>query len=118
MAAAPSIVSRTWANREIAMPHDSLLKRIRVEYLENARLKLTLAQAQRLCGVEWTLCKTMFDGLVDEKFLRVKGPRFARERGAARRTGLRSLTIGEADRKPRASGRSSPGIVLVLFGVR
>jgi len=53
------------------MPHDMLLKRIRVEYLEMPGLNLTLAQAQRLCGVERILCKTAFDALVDEKFLRV-----------------------------------------------
>jgi len=51
------------------MPHDILLKRIRAEYLEMPGLRLTLEQAQRLCGVERTLCKAVLDQLVDAKFL-------------------------------------------------
>jgi len=54
------------------MPHNTLLKRIRAEYLEMPGLRLTLEQAQRLCGVERALCKTVLDALVDEKFLCVK----------------------------------------------
>lgn len=34
------------------MPHDTLLNRIRAEYLEMPGLCLKLEQAQRLCGVE------------------------------------------------------------------
>ena len=54
------------------MPHNSVLRRIRAEYLEMPGLRLTLEQAQRLCGVERTLCKAMFDALVEDKFLCVK----------------------------------------------
>ena len=54
------------------MPHDTILKRIRAEYLEMPGLRLTLEQAQRLCGVERTMCKAVLDGLVDVKFLCVK----------------------------------------------
>lgn len=54
------------------MPHTPLVTRIRGEYLEMPGLRLTLAQAQRLCGVERMLCKTVLDALVETKFLCVK----------------------------------------------
>jgi hypothetical protein len=54
------------------MPHNTLLTRLRAEYLEIPGLRLTFAQAQRLCGVERTLCKAVFDALVADKFLCVK----------------------------------------------
>ena len=54
------------------MPHTPLVARIRGEYLEMPGLRLTLEQAQRLCGVERTLCKTVLDALVEAKFLCVK----------------------------------------------
>jgi hypothetical protein len=53
------------------MPHNMLLSRVRAEYLEMPGLRLTLDQAQRLCGVERALCKKVFDALVAEKFLHV-----------------------------------------------
>jgi hypothetical protein len=53
------------------MLHTPLLTRIRGEYLEMPGLRLTLEQAQRLCGVERMLCKMVLDSLVDAKFLRV-----------------------------------------------
>lgn len=54
------------------MPHITLLTRLRAEYLEMPGLRLTLGQAQRLCGVERTLCKAVFEALVADKFLCVK----------------------------------------------
>ena len=54
------------------MPHNTLLTRLRAEYLEMPGMRLTLKQAQRLCGVERTLCKAVFDALVADKFLCVK----------------------------------------------
>jgi hypothetical protein len=51
------------------MLDNTLLKRIRAEYLEMPGLRLTLAQAQRLCGVNRADCKAVLDGLVDAKFL-------------------------------------------------
>ena len=54
------------------MPHNALLTRIRGEYLEMPGLRLTLEQAQRLCGIERMLCKTVLDALVEAKFLCVK----------------------------------------------
>ncbi len=72
------------------MPHNSLLKRMRAEYLEMPGLRLTLGQAQRLCGVERALCQAVLDRLVADKFLCVKAD------GAYSR-----LTDGEISR-PRA----------------
>jgi hypothetical protein len=55
------------------MPHDdTLLKRIRAEYLEMPGLRLKLEQAQRLCGVERALCQRVLGMLVDMNFLCVK----------------------------------------------
>ena len=51
------------------MPHSALLTRVRGEYLEMPGMRLTLEQAQRLCGVERTLCKMVLDALVEAKFL-------------------------------------------------
>lgn len=54
------------------MPDMLLRERIRSEYLEMPGLRLTLGQAQRLFGVERTMCKTVLDALVGEQFLCVK----------------------------------------------
>jgi hypothetical protein len=53
------------------MTHTTLLERIRSEYLEMPGLAVTFVQAQRLFGLEWTLCKMVFDALVDQQFLRL-----------------------------------------------
>jgi hypothetical protein len=61
------------------MPHNTLLTRLRAEYLEMPGLRLTLEQAQRLCGIERALCKATLDALVADKFLCVKsGGAYAR----------------------------------------
>ena len=61
------------------MPHTTLLTRIRGEYLEMPGLRLTFEQAQRLFGVDPTLCKKLLDALVEAKFLCVKpGGAYAR----------------------------------------
>jgi hypothetical protein len=57
---------------EVAMPDDTILKRIRTEYLEMPGLRLTREQAQRLWGVERALCQQVLDTLVDVKFLSLK----------------------------------------------
>jgi hypothetical protein len=51
------------------MPHHSLLKRIRAEYLEMPGMRLTVEQAQRLFGVERASCVTLLDALVADRFL-------------------------------------------------
>ena len=45
------------------------LERLRAEFLEMPGLRLTVAQTQRLCGVEPTMCQAILDTLVDVKFL-------------------------------------------------
>lgn len=54
------------------MPHHSLLKRIRAEYLEMPGLRLKVEQAQRLCGVDRATCQRVLDMLVEMKFLCVQ----------------------------------------------
>lgn len=54
------------------MPHTTLINRIRGEFLEMPGLRLTLAQAQRLCGVERALCQRVLGTLVETGFLCVK----------------------------------------------
>jgi hypothetical protein len=54
------------------VPHKVLIQRIRGEYLEMPGLRLTLKQAQRLCGVDPALCQRVLDILVEVKFLTVK----------------------------------------------
>ncbi len=51
------------------MLHARIIERIRGEYLEMPGLRLTVAQAERLCGVEQTLCRAVLDALVDAGFL-------------------------------------------------
>jgi hypothetical protein len=50
------------------MPH-ALLSRIRAEYLEMPGLRLTVPQAELLCGGEAPTCKEALDLLVEERFL-------------------------------------------------
>jgi hypothetical protein len=54
------------------MLKNDLLTRIRGEFLEMPGLRLTLEQAQRLCGVAPALCKTVLDSLVDANFLCIR----------------------------------------------
>jgi hypothetical protein len=54
------------------MSHNAMVNRIRAEFLEMPGLRLTLEQAQRLCGVERALCQRVLDTLVEMNFLCVK----------------------------------------------
>jgi hypothetical protein len=82
------------------MSHSALITRIQGEYLEMPGLRLTLEQAQRLCGVERMLCRTVLDALVEAKFLfrtpdgqyaRLTTGRHPHPAKADIRTGIRSL---------------------------
>lgn len=84
----------------IVLPHSALFTRIRGEYLEMPGLRLTLEQAQRLCGVERMLCRMVLDALVEAKFLsltpdghyaRLTTGRHPHPAKADIRTGIRSL---------------------------
>lgn len=48
---------------------DDVLQRIRGEYLEMPGLRLTVAQAQRLWGLDRSVCGALLAALVDAKFL-------------------------------------------------
>jgi hypothetical protein len=47
----------------------SLVQRVRGEYMEMPGLCLTLAQAQRLWGLEPHLCDALLQALIDDRFL-------------------------------------------------
>lgn len=48
---------------------DEVLQRIQGEYIEMPGLQLTVAQAQRLWGLERDVCNALLGALVDAKFL-------------------------------------------------
>ena len=45
------------------------VERLRAEFLEMPGLRLTIEQAQRLCGLDPDRCKALLDALVDANFL-------------------------------------------------
>ena len=49
--------------------HPSLLARIKGEYLESPGLRLTTPQAQRLWGLDDTVCRQALEELIDAHFL-------------------------------------------------
>ena len=55
----------------VAMTIESTLERLRAEYLEMPGLRLSVAQVERLCGVDCTVCQAVLDALVDARVLRV-----------------------------------------------
>jgi hypothetical protein len=48
------------------------MQRVRADYLEMPRLRLSAAQVGRLCNVEPTICLLLLDALVTERFLCLK----------------------------------------------
>jgi DNA-binding IclR family transcriptional regulator len=50
-------------------PPSDLIARIRGEFLEMPGLKLTVAQAQRLWGLDHATCQALLDVLVQHRFL-------------------------------------------------
>ena len=50
-------------------PPETLLARVRGEYVEMPGLRLTPAQAQRLWGLDQAACEALLGALVDAKFL-------------------------------------------------
>src|SRR6185369_16104228 len=48
---------------------DEMLRRVRGEFLEMPGLRLTEAQARRLCGLDEAACGALLCALVDAKFL-------------------------------------------------
>jgi hypothetical protein len=54
----------------VIMTVQSLVDRIRGEFHEMPGMQLTLAQAQRLFGLDSTACRNAIDALVEASFLR------------------------------------------------
>jgi len=54
----------------VIMKLPSLVERIRGEFREMPGLQLTLAQAQRLFGLDPAACRHVIDALVEASFLR------------------------------------------------
>ena len=46
-----------------------VLRRVKGEYIEMPGLRLTIAQAQRLWGLDRAVCDALFGALVEAKFL-------------------------------------------------
>ena len=61
-----------------------VLRRVKGEYLEMPGLRLTIAQAQRLWGLERDVCDALLGALVDAKFLaQTRDGAFVRRDGAS-----------------------------------
>ena len=87
------------------MPYDTILKRIHGEYIEMPGLRLTMAQAQRLCDVEPTLCQRVLGTLVETGFLCVdKNGTYARAADGSDRP------RPDPRRRPVATSRISGGL--------
>jgi hypothetical protein len=88
------------------MQDDALLSRIRAEYLEMPGMRLTFEQAQRLCGIEPTVCRWVLETLVAEKFLCVKSDgKYARvTNGEVARRRSAKILLGPEDRETRRRG--------------
>jgi len=53
----------------VQQPLDDVLRRVQGEFNEMPGLRVTLAQAQRLWGLDRVACDTLLGALVDAKFL-------------------------------------------------
>ena len=85
------------------LPYWQAFDRIRAEYLEMPGMRLTATQAQRLSGVEFSVCRLVLEDLVRAQFLYVgfdgSYSRTAEERPRSRvvRAGLKAPPV----RSPR-----------------
>jgi hypothetical protein len=55
-----------------SLPYRQAFERIRGEYREMPGMRLTLAQVERLSGVEISVCRLVLDDLVGTQFLSVR----------------------------------------------
>ncbi len=53
------------------LPTDTLIRRVRGEYLEMPGLRLTIPQAERLWALDEPTCESVLDSLVADGFLAV-----------------------------------------------
>lgn len=65
-----SFVETTVGNADRRDVTRQLAGRVRAEYAEMPGLSVTLAQAQRLWGVDELTCRRVFDALIERGFLR------------------------------------------------
>lgn len=80
-----------------------ILDRLRGEYLEMPGLRLTVEQAQRLCGIERATCQAVLDALVDAKFLCVKPNGTYARTSDGQHPKPRPIGVGIHDRAPFAA---------------
>jgi hypothetical protein len=70
---------------------DDVLQRIQGEYVEMPGLRLTAAQAQRLWGLDRSVCEQLLSALVNANFLsQTRDGAFVRTDGSTQRTAPRS----------------------------
>jgi len=62
----------TKTEKGIVRTLDTVIERLRAEFMEMPGLRLTSKQVQRLCGVEPRVCDVVLSALVDEEFLCAK----------------------------------------------
>jgi hypothetical protein len=62
--------SRVNSHRQFAQERQKLIDRVRAEYREMPGLRLSLAQATRLLGLDRPICTDVLHSLVREGFLR------------------------------------------------
>ena len=55
---------------EFVMEFEALVRRVRGEFLEMPGLSLTMAQAERLWGLEQEVCRRVIGALIGSEFLR------------------------------------------------
>ena len=93
------------AGSRVDVSTDEMLRRICGEYLEMPGLSLTLAQAQRLWGLEAETCAELLQSLTERAFLcRRDDGTYARANGGLEPTQVRSMAkaIPTAGRQVRA----------------
>jgi len=69
MTLVPRVLTPSGRHERRLRATDSLLRRIRGEYLEMPGLKITLEQAARLWGLDGETCRRLLSRLVDDGFL-------------------------------------------------
>ena len=90
----------------VIAPTDHILRRIRAEYLEMPGLRLTLAQAQRLWGLEAHACLQLLESLTTAGFLARKdnGTYGRLTDGAFTVPPMKMAKAERAARRPASSG--------------
>ena len=85
----------------VIVSRDQILDRICGEYLEMPGLRLTLAQAQRLWGLDGSLCAQLLQSLTEQQFLcRRHDGTYARATDGA--SGFPAVRMDKAEHAPAA----------------